>query len=103
MVFAFILAGFLAAAVLLTWITWDGRNKSPRVLLVRGFAVLLIGGISGVFWSMALTGVESSGRFSTDLALVGLLGQLLSMYTAVLASTLVRAAWNDGHSPPTQK
>lgn len=103
MVFAFILSGFLSAALLLTWITWDGHNKSPRDLLVRGFIVLLIGGTSGVFWSMALMRVETSGSFSTHFALVGLLGHLLSMYTAVLASTLLRAAWNDGHSPQEQK
>lgn len=92
----FILFGFLSAAVVLTGITWAGRNKKPKNLLVRGFIVLGLGGVFGILWASAfrepLTGPGSATFF-----LIGLLGQLLSMYAAILASTLVRAAWSDGH------
>lgn len=97
-----ILLGFLSAAVMITYITWDGRNKSPRNLLARGMTVLLIGGTMGLFWSTALEESSSAGPLSGMFILIGFLGNLLAMYTAVLASALVRTAWAEGHTPVSE-
>jgi|GEM_PF-3793989 len=102
MVVAFIIGGFLAAAVVITDITWKGRNKSSRNLLFRGMFVLLIGGLMGIFWSTAFD-YPNTGQASDLFVLIGYLGQLLSMYTAVLASALVRTAWAEGHTPVSEQ
>lgn len=94
----FIFFGFLVAAAVLTGITWSGQNKKPRNLLALGFIVLGLGGVFGIVWTSALR-EPLTGPRSEIFFLIGLLGQLLSMYAAILASTLVRAAWSDRHSP----
>jgi len=92
------IVGFMSAAALITGITWKGRNKSSLELIMRGMLVLFIGGFMGLFWSSALE-YPSTGPVSGLFILVGYLGHLLSMYTAVLASALIRTAWSEGHTP----
>ena len=93
----FAVIGFLAAAGILTGITWNARNKSTLELLLRGFIVLGIGGFFGTIWAAALHELRA-GIPDTIVYIISFLGQLTLMYTAILSSTLVRAAWSDGRN-----